>query len=453
MGSDWAEYQLSDCMDAIIDYRGKTPKKTTQGIPLVTAKIIKNGQIQPITEYIAIDDYDTWMRRGIPLPGDVVLTTEAPLGEVAQLDNRKIALAQRVITLRGKKNVLNNDFLKYLLLSRYVQHQLDGRATGTTVKGIKQSELRQVKLRLPTYNMQIGIAFILKSLDNKITLNNQINQTLEQMAQALFKSWFVDFDPVFDNALAAGNTIPDALQAKAEQRKKILADANTKRLPADIQALFPSEFELTDEMGWVPKGWEVACFSNIADHVKVNKQVEAIKPTDLYVGLEHVDRNNLFLNRAGLGNDVSSNKSEFLGGDVLFGKLRPYFHKVCIAPNDGICSTDILVFRAKATHLRSFMLLTAYSNAFVEYANLRSTGTRMPRASAKDMLQYKIVKPTHNVYECFENQVRAYWQNGQLNTKQTKTLTTLRDTLLPKLISGELKIPEAEQQLQEALAQ
>lgn len=127
MGSNWKRYPFEECMDAIIDYRGKTPKKTTSGIPLITAKIIKNGAIQPVTEFIAEDDYDSWMRRGIPMEGDVVLTTEAPLGEVAQLDKRKIALAQRVITLRGKTDFLDNTFLKYLLISNDVQHQLDGR--------------------------------------------------------------------------------------------------------------------------------------------------------------------------------------------------------------------------------------------------------------------------------------------------------------------------------------
>ena len=165
MANNVQEYRLEDCMDAIIDYRGKTPKKTTSGIPLITAKIVKNGRIQEVNEYIAEEDYDSWMRRGIPETGDIVLTTEAPLGEVAQLDNRKIALAQRVITLRGKKELLDNDYLKYLLLSKDVQHQLDGRGTGTTVKGIKQSELKEVILRFPDFKTQKVVAHHLKTID------------------------------------------------------------------------------------------------------------------------------------------------------------------------------------------------------------------------------------------------------------------------------------------------
>ena len=89
MGSEWTELPLEEAMEAIIDYRGKTPKKTDSGIPLITAKIVKNGRIQPTQEYIAEEDYDSWMQRGLPQKGDVVLTTEAPLGEVAQLDGAK----------------------------------------------------------------------------------------------------------------------------------------------------------------------------------------------------------------------------------------------------------------------------------------------------------------------------------------------------------------------------
>ena len=264
MGSNYIEMRLEDCMDAIIDYRGKTPKKVDNGIPLITAKIIKNGRIQEVNEFISINDYDDWMVRGLPLEGDVVLTTEAPLGEVAQLDSRKVALAQRVITLRGKKGILENDYLLYLLQSSFVQNQLDGRASGSTVTGIKQSELREIILRLPPVSLQKSISHQLKCLDKKIDLNNKINKILEQMSQTLFKSWFVDFDPVIDNALDAGNPIPEALQSRSELRQKVRNSADFKPLPAEIRSLFPSEFEET-ELGWMPKGWQIKSLDHIAN--------------------------------------------------------------------------------------------------------------------------------------------------------------------------------------------
>jgi len=145
MSFDLTVLPLEECLDALIDYRGKTPVKTESGIPLITAKIIKGGRIETPTEFIAKDNYVAWMRRGIPKTGDVVLTVEAPLGEVAQLGHEKVALAQRVVTLRGKVGVLDSTYLLYLLQTEEMQSKLKARATGTTVLGIKQSELRKVE--------------------------------------------------------------------------------------------------------------------------------------------------------------------------------------------------------------------------------------------------------------------------------------------------------------------
>ena len=188
--------RLENAMAAIIDYRGKTPRKASSGIPLITAKVVKGGRIKTPTEFIAKADYSSWMRRGIPRSGDVVVTTEAPLGEVAQLTDQCVALAQRLILLRGKSGILDNRFLKFLMQSDDVQDQLRARATGTTVLGIKQKELREIELALPPLPEQRAIAHILGTLDDKIELNRRMNETLEAMARALFKSWFVDFDPV-----------------------------------------------------------------------------------------------------------------------------------------------------------------------------------------------------------------------------------------------------------------
>jgi type I restriction enzyme S subunit len=130
----------------------------------------------------------------MPQPGDVVVTTEAPLGEVAQLGPERVALAQRLVGLRGKPEIVDNRFLLYLLQTRAVQEQLRSRATGTTVLGIKQSELRKVSLTLPPLPEQRAIASILGALDDKIELNRRMSRTLDEMAHAIFKSWFVDFE-------------------------------------------------------------------------------------------------------------------------------------------------------------------------------------------------------------------------------------------------------------------
>jgi len=235
---------LEDCLDALIDYRGKTPVKTDTGIPLITAKIIKGGRIETPTEFIAKDDYVAWMRRGIPKEGDVVLTVEAPLGEVAQLGPEKIALAQRVVTLRGKAGLLDSTYLLYLLQTEEMQGQLKSRATGTTVLGIKQSELRKVTLTLPPLDLQMSAAATLKALDDRITLLRETNATLEAIAQALFKSWVVDFDPV---------------RAKMEGRTPEGMDESTARL-------FPDSFE-ESELGLVPRGWRVLPIGDAVDAI------------------------------------------------------------------------------------------------------------------------------------------------------------------------------------------
>lgn len=173
------EYKMEDVLDALIDYRGKTPKKSEQGIPTLSAKSVKNNYIDySECYYISEYEYKNFMVRGFPKIGDVLLTTEAPMGVVARLDREDVAVAQRLLTLRGKKGVLDNDYLLYLLQSPYGQALLKEKETGTTVTGIKQAEFRKIILRLPEYQTQKKIAAVLRCIDEKIELNNKINNNL-----------------------------------------------------------------------------------------------------------------------------------------------------------------------------------------------------------------------------------------------------------------------------------
>lgn len=147
--SEWKEYKLIDIAEKFIDYRGKTPPKSENGIPLITAKIVKNGKIATPNEFISEDIYKSWMTRGFPEINDLVLTTEAPLGEVALLKNKNVAIAQRIILIRGKKSVCHTPFLKYYFQSKGGQYELDSRASGITVFGIKASILKEIPVPLP----------------------------------------------------------------------------------------------------------------------------------------------------------------------------------------------------------------------------------------------------------------------------------------------------------------
>ena len=273
---NWKQVVLEDALDALIDYRGKTPKKVDKGIPLITAKVVKSGRILPMDEFIADEDYESWMVRGIPQISDIVVTTEAPLGEVAQIKNANVALAQRIVTLRGKVDFLENDFLLFLMQSDFVQNQLEARATGSTVKGIKQSELRKIILPIPPIVEQKCIGKILSDLDDKIHLNNQINQTLESIAQAIFKSWFIDFDPVRAKIAAKQNgEDPElaamcAISGKSEEELQQMPEEDLTELQATA-ALFPDEL-VESELGEVPKGWSITKVDDILNRIKIKKR-------------------------------------------------------------------------------------------------------------------------------------------------------------------------------------
>ncbi len=295
MVSNRTYHRLENTMAAIIDYRGKTPRKVSSGIPLITAKIVKEGQIKTPTEFIAEEDYVSWMRRGIPRSGDILVTTEAPLGEVAQLNHQRVALAQRLILLRGKSGILDNRFLKFLMQSEDVQDQLRARATGTTVLGIKQKELRQIELALPPIFEQRAIAHILGTLDDKIELNRCMNETLEEIARALFKSWFVDFDPV---------------RAKMEGRDP--------GLPKHLADLFPDRL-VDSELGLIPEGWEVKALEQF---IELNPR-ESIKKGTIAPYL-----NMAALPTSGPNPDDPilreyTSGTLFRNGDTLFARITP----------------------------------------------------------------------------------------------------------------------------------
>lgn len=184
---------MENVLDSIIDYRGKTPKKSENGIKTLSAKSVRDGYIDySQCYYISKEEYDRFMVRGFPKVGDVLMTTEAPLGVLARLDRDDIALAQRLITLRGKENVLDTGYLYYYLRSPVGQGKIKERQTGTTVTGIKQAEFRKIEIALPSIDIQRKVASLLGVLDEKILVNKKINDNLLQQAQAIFKHWFTD---------------------------------------------------------------------------------------------------------------------------------------------------------------------------------------------------------------------------------------------------------------------
>jgi len=408
-------------MAAIIDYRGKSPNKVATGIPLITAKVVKRGRIETPDEFIDPAEYDSWMRRGLPRAGDILITTEAPLGEVARLDGRRVALAQRLICLRAKDDILDDVFLKYLMLSEDVQEQLRARSTGTTVLGIKQSELRKVTLTMPALDAQRAIGRVLGALDDKIELNRSMNDTLEAMARAIFKSWFVDFDPV---------------RAKAEGRAPAGMDAATA-------ALFPDGLEAS-ELGEIPSGWRTGTLGDVADAPRRLVDPGEIDGEMAYIGLEHMPRRSISLSEWETASKVTSQKARFEAGEILFGKLRPYFHKVGVAPLAGVCSTDIIVALPKEPEMFGLVLGHLSSDEVINYSDQCSTGTKMPRVSWSDLAKFPVVLPAAPVAGRYTNIVGPMISKIVTAIHESRTLAALRDALLPKLLSGEVHVRDAE---------
>jgi type I restriction enzyme S subunit len=433
MSSEWPVLNLEDCLDALIDYRGKTPEKTTSGIPLVTAKVIKGGRIETPSEFIAAEDYDSWMRRGIPIKGDVVITTEAPLGEVAQLGSEKIALAQRVITLRGKSGFLDSTYLLYLLQTEGMQDQLKARATGTTVLGIKQSELRKVSVTVPPIKLQKNAASVLSVLDDRITLLRETNTTLEAIAQALFKSWFVDFDPV---------------RAKQKGREP-------EGMDADTAALFPDSFE-ESELGLVPKGWRAG---TLADLAKLNPESWTAKThpeTVKYIDLANAKNNDIDVITEYAFDEAPSRARRVLrNGDSIIGTVRPgnrSFAYIYQAPSNLTGSTGFAVLRPKNAQNSEFLFIAATQDSRIDHLAHVADGGAYPAVRPEVVVSIQSILPTDDVMNAFHNVVLPLFARVGENQKKAQTLATLRDTLLPRLISGQLRLPDAEALIEEATA-
>lgn len=311
-------------------------------------------------------------------------------------------------------------YLHYLLCSGEYRNEILASATGTTVKHTSPERIKRFRFKCPPVAEQRAIAHILGTLDDKIDLNRRMNETLEDMARAIFKSWFVDFDPV---------------RTKAEGRDT--------GLPKHIADLFPDSF-VDSELGEIPKGWRIGQLGDVAEHPRRGIQPEEIDPETPYIALEHMPKRCIALSDWSVADGLESNKFEFERGEILFGKLRPYFHKVGVAPLDGVCSTDIVVIVPKAKLWFGFVLAHVSRDAFVEYTNAASTGTKMPRTNWTDMARYELVLPPESVAELFTKQIQPSIDRIISGSHESRTLASIRDALLPKLISGDVRVKDAE---------
>jgi type I restriction enzyme S subunit len=378
--------------------------------------------------HVSDETYRARTAQAAPRYGDLLFSREGTyFGIAAEVPpGIRVCLGQRMVLIRPDPEQLNHRFLKYWLDSPVLVAHLYGCRDGTVAERLNLPTIRALPVPLPPLHQQQAIGEILGALDDKIELNRRMNETLESMARAIFKSWFVDFDPV---------------RAKVGGRWR--RGQSVPGLPADLYDLFPDSFE-DSELGEIPRGWHAGKFGDIADNPRIGVSPQRIPEGAVYVGLEHIPKRSIALDSWGTSDRLESGKFRFSAGDILFGKLRPYFHKVAVAPESGVCSTDILVIRPKSSEWAVFTICLAASTELVEYASALADGTRMPRTNWRDLAKHKAALPPPAVAAVFSRHTTPLIQSIQENIREPQTLAAIRNVLLPKLISGEIRISVAE---------
>lgn len=412
------EIALADLVESYVDNRGKTcpvVEEKESFLPLIATNCITDSLYPEFIKvrFVNKTTYDNWFRSH-PQPNDIIFVNKGTPGRTALVPEKvNFCIAQDMVALKIKAEY---DF-KYVfaaLRSEVVKNRIEAMHVGTMIPHFKKGDFKRLTIPVPENKKdqeKIGKVHldILKKIDN----NKRIISNLEQLVQTIFKRWFVDFN------------FP-----------------NTNEEPYKS-----SSGEMVDsKIGMVPKGWGVGSLKDIAKNISRNIDVNNIPNVTPYIGLEHMPRGSIALSAWETSEKVTSSKACFAEGDILFGKLRPYFKKVGIAPIDGICSTDIIVLNSIEQEQFSYLIGLITQDKFIEYCNATSTGTRMPRTSWKLMQKYEIVIPPREVYSRFHQEIINIFELIKHYIYENRSLINLKNTLLPKLLSGEIKI-ESEEQL------
>lgn len=436
---------LVSMCEAVVDCPHSTPVWTKSGFVVLRNQNIKSGRLD-LSEPSFTDEkhFKQRIRRMAPRPGDIVITREAPMGEVCKIpEGLMCCLGQRQVLLRLKPNVDPN-YLLYSLQSPFVQNQIRwNEGTGSTVSNIRIPVLE--KIEIPRHSKAESIiAAVLGSLDAKIDLNRRINQTLEAMAQAIFKSWFVDFDPV-KAKIAAIEQGEDPLRA-AMRAISGKTDAELDQMPrehhdqlATTAALFPDEME-ESELGEIPRGWKVKAVSDVAGFASGKVDVSELSINN-YISTENMLENKGGVNQATSLPTVLAVPC-FSKGQILISNIRPYFKKIWLARFDGGRSNDVLAFNATENDCSEFLYNLFYQDEFFEFMMRTSKGAKMPRGDKAAIAGWKFPCAGHTLRSSFSEKVRPFYSYIESLNTEAECLSTLRDTLLPKLLSGELSVTE-----------
>lgn len=449
--SGWRYLKVSDFAKVI---GGGTPKTQIEkywngDIPWITPKDLSNHYNRYISKgerNISDEGLKNSSARILP-PKTVLLTSQAPVGYVAIAQNE-------VATNQGFKSLVvkdgfDYDFIYYVLFHNTEYLKLH--AAGSTFQELSGSTLSDLIFLIPPLPEQRAIAHILGTLDDKIELNRRMNETLEAMAHALFKSWFIDFDPVIDNALATGNPIPEEFQERAADRES-LGDAR-KPLPEEVRNLFPNEFEHTKEHGWIPKGWKTGPISELADLNSESWSVKNAPQLVRYVDLANTKNGRINMAVPYIFSEAPSRARRALRrNDTIIGTVRPGNRSFAYIHDDDLTgSTGFAVMRPKEEYSRVFVFICLTSDDAINYFTHLADGAAYPAIRPEVVANFTCILPQKELLKQFDIFAQAWISGIGERDAQVDCLSKLRDTLLPKLISGEFRIPDAEKLVEEAV--
>ena len=414
---------LDDVCVAIVDCEHKTAPKAESGHPSIRTTNKKNGRIDfDGANKVSEETYEYWTKRRRPMPGDLILAREAPVGEVGLIPEGIFpVLGQRTVLLSPDVSKVEPRYLHYLLISPDLQHTLEVRSAGSTVHHLNMKDIRALELpELPELPEQREIAAILGALDDKIELNRKTAATLEAMARALYRSWFVDFDPVW---------------AKTEGRPPAHMDAATA-------ALFPDSFG--DE--GLPVGWEVKSLSSIATFLN-GAALQKFPPKESEDSLPVIKIAELRNGVTASSNRASADlpaKYRIQDGDVLFSWSGSLLQKVW---TNGSGALNQHLFKVSSDLVPKWFHYFAVDQHMEDFREIaHSKATTMGHIQRHHLDEAMVSLPADEIISAADRIMSPLFERIVALELENKTLATLRDTLLPRLMSGELRVGEAREQ-------
>ena len=425
MASDWETAPLATLCEQIADCPHSTPLWTDGGAIVLRNQNIREGRLDLSSpSYTDEVHFEQRSRRARLRAGDLVLTREAPMGEVCMVpEGLRCCLGQRMVMLRPDPKKCDPRFLLYSIQSDAVQYEIKvNEGTGSTVSNLRIPLLEALPITYPPLAEQRAIAAMLGALDDKIELNRRMNATLESMARALFQSWFIDFDPV---------------RAKLDNR-------NPTGMDAETAALFPEHLE-DSPLGQIPNGWRACTLGEVAKNVSITFDFQRA-PEVVFINTGDVMEGDfLHSNRSHHAGLPGQAKKSIRPDDILFSEIRPAnkrYAYVDFDSSDYVVSTKFMIIRgSQEIHPRLlYRILTAKETLDEFQVQAESRSGTFPQITFDSISHLPIVLPPIAIQEAFQQAVEQMDARIKINKQQCLTLATLRDSLLPKLLSGELSV-------------